>query len=107
MTPTLVVRGFLILMLLCTSLAGCSKKKEEPKEKAKSHKVEKAKPSPKAAKPKKSQRYAALTPDLPKTKLSEIPTVAELEEEAAKRIKPENLESELDRLEAEIVGFEN
>jgi hypothetical protein len=49
-------------------------------------------------------RLAALSPDVPDTKLSGLPTPEDLEEEAAKTLAPENLEAELDRLEAEITG---
>jgi|GEM_PF-6801799 len=48
---------------------------------------------------------AALSPDEPSTELSDYPTSLELEAEAEKTVSPENLEAELDRLEAEIIGF--
>ncbi|GEM_PF-1281628 len=43
-----------------------------------------------------------LAPALPTTRLGNYPVAEDLEEEAERTISPENLEAELDRLEAEI-----
>ena len=48
-----------------------------------------------------------LSPDFPKTKLGEIPTSEDLEREAENTVALQNLEAELDRLEAEIVESPN
>lgn len=48
---------------------------------------------------------AELSPDEPSTELGDYPTALELEAEAERTVSPENLEAELDRLEAEIAGY--
>lgn len=86
---------------LCVG-AGCEKKEEAPSEPA----------TPVTAKPsaaKTAQRptegpLAELAPEEPQTKLSGVPLPEDLEEEAARTLSPDNLEAELDRLEAEITG---
>jgi len=91
-------------VILSLSFLAPACKKDEPKkeEKDKSAQVE-AKPT--KEKPKKRPRVAPLAPDEPRTKLGDIPVSAELEEEADRTVAIENLEAELDRLEAEIIGI--
>lgn len=48
-----------------------------------------------------------LAPDFPQTQLGEIPTSEDLEDEAENTVALQNLEAELDRLEAEIVDSPN
>lgn len=48
-----------------------------------------------------------LAPDFPQTKLGDIPTSEDLEDEADNTVAFQNLEAELDRLEAEIVDSPN
>lgn len=48
-----------------------------------------------------------LAPESPTTELGDIPTFEDLELEASKTIVVQNLEAELDRLEAEIVELPN
>lgn len=47
-----------------------------------------------------------LSPEQPKTELSQIPVAEELENEAANSIGVDNIEAELDRIEAEIVRID-
>ncbi len=98
-------RSILMGLLFALCVSACNKEeKPDPAPVA----LEEKKVEKKADAPKKKKKAASsgLSRATPKTKL-EIPTVAELEEEAAKDIKPEHLEAELDRLEAEIVGVPN
>lgn len=100
-------KSTLALAILGSALifSGCSKdKKEEPKKPVAEQKQDK--PKKEKAKKKETQRLAALSPDFPRTRMGDIPTSAELEEEAGKSIALENLEAELDRLEAEIASEE-
>ncbi len=106
----MIGKSTLTFALLAFTLAftGCDKsKKEEPQKPVAAKKEKEKKPKDKdASKKKKSpgMRLAALSPDLPRTKMGDIPTAPELELEAAKAIAIENLEAELDRLEAEIAS---
>ena len=45
-----------------------------------------------------------LSPEEPKTKLGELPVAEDLEEEAEKSVNLDNIDLELDRLQAEIDG---
>lgn len=75
--------------------AAAKKAQEEAKKKAEKPKT------PKKAKPK--VKIANLSPAVPRTKLGEVPVSADLELEADRTVAIENLEAELDRLEAEII----
>jgi hypothetical protein len=87
-------------LLALALLPACGK--DEPKEQpAPEPTVEAPKPEPKQA----PKRLASLAPDEPRTRISDVPTSADLEEEANRTVAVENLEAELDRLEAEIVGI--
>lgn len=92
-------RSILVLCALAT-FVGCSKKEDPPKEKDKTEKVAKEdKP-----KPPKKVRIRGLAPDTPRSRGDEIATPQDFEEEASRTVALENLEAELDRLEAEIVA---
>lgn len=97
-----MMRRFVLCSLLALGVCACNN--EKAKEEAPQVQPETKPKVAEKPKAKKKRSKITLSPDAPKTKL-DIPTVAELEEEASRRIKPENLESELDRLEAEIVGI--
>ncbi|HXS16194.1 MAG TPA: hypothetical protein VN764_03345 [Polyangiaceae bacterium] len=92
----------LFFITLCCALAvGCNKKSESQPEKS-DKTAEKAKDEkPKAA---KKVRIRGLAPDTPRSRGDEIPTSEDFEEEASRTVALENLEAELDRLEAEIVA---
>lgn len=81
------------------TLSACEKK-EEPQ--AATPTTEQAQVAP--SQPNAEVRLAALAPEEPKTAVSGVPTPEDLEEEAAASLSPDNLEAELDRLEAEITG---
>ncbi len=89
------------LALALASTAPLACKKDDPKEKQ-GQKVEK-KAEKKAEKPKVN--LTPLAPSQPETKVAGVPVAEDYEEEAARTIRLENLEAELDRLEAEISGF--
>jgi hypothetical protein len=91
-----------VVLALAFSAQACKKDEPKKEEKDKSAKVD-AKPA--KEKPKKRPRVAPLAPDEPRTKLGDFPVSAELEEEADRTVAIENLEAELDRLEAEIIGL--
>lgn len=81
--------------------AGCSKKPEpKPEKKDKSGESAKAERTKPAA---KKIRIRGLAPDTPRSRGEEIATPEDFEEEASRTVALENLEAELDRLEAEIV----
>lgn len=88
----------LALALLATTPLAC--KKDEPKDK-KEQKAEKPEKKPEKAK----VDLTPLAPSEPETKVAGTPVAEDYEEEAARTIRLENLEAELDRLEAEISGF--
>ena len=97
------VRPFLFVSAALFALAavpGCKKEEEKPKVEEKAEKKDDEKPKAKA-RPKSNE----LSPEVPLTRLGEVPTSEDLEEEAAKTVSVDNLEAELDRLEAEIVGL--
>lgn len=94
------MKHFFAALLALTLLPACGK--EEPKnEPAPEPQVEAPKPEPKKA----PKRLASLAPDEPRTRINDVPTSADLEEEAHRTVAVENLEAELDRLEAEIVSI--
>ena len=59
-----------------------------------------------AAAPPAIRMGGELAPDQPRTMLSQIPVAEELENEAADSIGVDNIEAELDRIEAEIVKID-
>jgi hypothetical protein len=86
-------------LFIALALTGCDKK-DEPKDAPAAAQDAQVAPS----QPDAEVRVAALAPEEPKTVLSGVPTPEDLEEEAATSLSPDNLEAELDRLEAEITG---
>jgi|GEM_PF-3220275 len=103
------MRRLAILAVMCSLLPACGG--EEPKKPEK--KEVKAEPKPKKAEAKKKKpkkkapTAAALAPEEPRTRAKPIPTPEDYEDEASRTVAVENLEAELDRLEAEIVGVPN
>lgn len=87
---------FWISAVLLLAVTGC--KKEETREEPSAPVVQPAE------KPSAPVAELPLAPDVPTTKLGELPIAEDLEEEAARTIVVDNLEAELDRLEAEILG---
>jgi hypothetical protein len=95
------MKRLLFIALLCGLAVGCNKKTEDKPEKA-DKSAEKAKDDkPKVA---KKVRIRGLAPDSPRSRGEEIPTSEDFEEEASRTVALENLDAELDRLEAEIVA---
>lgn len=90
------------LLLALAVVPACSKKEEEEKKVEVAEKPKKDNPKPK--KPK--IRIPPLAPDSPRTAVGDVAVPAELEEEASRTVAIENLETELDRLEAEITAGE-
>jgi hypothetical protein len=88
---------FVCLILLGLTLNGCKKEtphKQEP---------EKSTSLPAAPQPKPATPDAVPSESVPDTKVFDgIPTEEDYEEEAAQTITADNLEAELDKLEAEI-----
>lgn len=101
-----MTRWIAIVATLGFCMTACSKPKPKPEPEAKVE-VKKEQKSKGKSEKKKKKKKATLSPLEPKTALGEIPTAADLEKEAEQTIALENLESELDRLEAEIVGLPN
>lgn len=98
-------RIFAVLLALAVVPACGNKKEEEAKKAAEAEKAAKKAEKPKP--PKKSKpkvKLAGLSPSTPRTKLGDIPSAADLEMEADRTVAIENLEAELDRLEAEITS---
>ena len=91
-------RIVMVLLLLALPLA-CSKKEEKPAPDKKEEKAKKAE-APKV----KKVRIRGLAPDSPRSRGEEIATPQDFEEEASRTVALENLEAELDRLEAEIIA---
>jgi len=87
----------LLLLALAASLSANGCKKDEPKKEDK--KAEAPAPAPEPDVP-----LPDMAPDDPKTKVDGPATTADFEAEADKTLHYENLEAELDRLEAEIAG---
>lgn len=96
----------LLPLLLALTCGACAKteKKEPTEEKAEQTVKEEPKAEPKQ---KERPKRQGLAWDNPTTRLGEIPTYVDLEVEASRRILPQNLEAELDRLEAELAGLAN
>lgn len=67
-------------------------------------------PSSKAAAPSAEAKLPGarpLAPDFPRSPVKELPVAEDFEEEASESLALENLEAELDRLEAEIASLPN
>lgn len=95
------MKRLMVILLLIGVVPACSKKEEKPAEK------DTAKVTAKEDKPKqKKVRIRGLAPDTPRSRGDEIATPEDFEEEASRTVALENLEAELDRLEAEIVPAE-
>jgi hypothetical protein len=94
------MKRLLTIVLLLALPVACGKKEEKPKKAEKTEKVAKE-DKPKAA---KKVRIRGLAPDTPRSRGDEISTPEDFEEEASRTVALENLEAELDRLEAEIDG---
>ena len=97
------------LLMISLPLTACSKDDEAKDDKAEaSAKPDKKDKADKKNKDKegksKEAKGKSLAPDTPSTKLGELPVASDLEEEAHKTVALENMEAELDRLEAEIAG---
>ncbi len=91
-----------ILALSVGSLAlGCKSESTDPLAKPAPVKTVPALPG---AVPSAAQSGPELSPETPKTALGAVPTPEDLEEEAHKTVAVDNLEAELDRLEAEIMA---
>lgn len=91
-------------LLGALSLAGCSKEAPEP---ADEETVTQPSAPPAVAPtppPEPTAVKVPLSPATPKTQPSGVVTPEDLEEEAAGSVQLDNLEAELDRLEAEISG---
>lgn len=93
------MKRLMMILLLLSVVPACGKKEEKPAEKEKA-KVAAKEDKPKAA---KKVRIRGLAPDTPRSRGDEIATPEDFEEEASRTVAIENLEAELDRLEAEIV----
>ena len=103
---------YLPLLIALAIIPACDND-EDKAAKDKAAEAEKAKKPKKGKKAKNSKKgkkkgpkLAALAPENPATELGDVPVFEDLEEEAERTVAIENLESELDRLEAEIVGVE-
>jgi hypothetical protein len=83
---------------------GCSKSENKPAPEPE----KKAQPKPKKPKVERPKDPPTILPRVsqeePRTESGDIPVAEELEKEAAEVIPAENLEAELDNLEAEILG---
>ncbi len=100
-TTTSSLRLLLAGALALAVGAGCDKKEEPSSEPATP--VTTA-PADRAVQSVAEGPRAELAPEQPQTKLTGVPLPEDLEEEAARTLSPDNLEAELDRLEAEITG---
>lgn len=91
------------LLVLASVATGCKKSepKPEPEKKAEKAKSEKKSKKPKSDPPTPLPR---VSPEEPRTEVSEYPVPDEFAEEAAKSVSTDNLEAELDSIEAEILG---
>jgi hypothetical protein len=87
----------MILLVLAFGLVAGGCKKDEPKKEDKKAEAPKPAPEPEVHLP-------DMAPDEPSTKVEGPVTASDLEPEAEKTLHYENLEAELDRLEAEIAG---
>lgn len=87
----------MILLVLAFGLVSSGCKKDEPAKEDKKAEAPKPAPEPEVDLP-------DMAPDEPSTKVDGPATAADFEGEADKALHYENLEAELDRLEAEIAG---
>ncbi len=105
LTPTLHrLASWGIAMLLLTA---CDRTPPEPTPEPSAETKPEPPTSPKESATPEADENPPLSPDFPKTKLGEIPTSEDLEREAENTVALQNLEAELDRLEAEIVESPN
>lgn len=91
-------------LVVAAFATGC--KKSEPKPEPEKT-VEKSKPKKKSKDQKPKDPPTPLprvSPEEPRTEVSEYPVPDEFADEAAKSVSTDNLEAELDSLEAEILG---
>ncbi len=96
-------RSLIVLLVLGLSPMGCEKEPPpEPDEMAEPAPEPQSKPKSKSKK--RKPNLPSLAPAEPKAEVEGPPTPPDFEEEADKSIHFENLEAELDRLEAEITG---
>jgi hypothetical protein len=87
-----------LLLLLVLPVAGCKKSEPEPQSEP-----EKTAEVAKPAEPEPEEAAPARDTSLPATEVTDgIPTEEDYEEEAEKAVTADNLEAELDKLEAEI-----
>ena len=97
----LMIASFMLSLTIAAS--ACNPQQEEKKEATKATQPE-AKVAVEAATPAEALTLPELSPEEPKTKLGELPVAEDLEDEAAKTVNIDNVDLELDRLEAEIDG---
>ncbi len=93
----------LLALGAAVTLVGC--KQEPPPSENNAEQVQPAKPAPapEPAKPAPAPVIeTGLSPDEPLTVVTGVPTPVDFADEAEKTVTPDNLEAELDRLEAEI-----
>jgi hypothetical protein len=83
-----------LALVSALALGGCAK--DEPK-------VDPA-PAPTAAEEVAEREVSPLAPEEPESSTPSVATPEDFEEEAARTVRLENLDAELDRLEAEIDG---
>lgn len=97
------LRWLTCALVLATLATGC--KKSEPKPEPEKT-AEKKPKKPKSKKPKSDPPtpLPRVSPEEPRTEVSEYPVPGEFADEAAKSVSTDNLEAELDSLEAEILG---
>jgi hypothetical protein len=95
----------LISVLITAAFAtfGCAQD-NKPAEEKPAPAAPEAKVDVDAAKTAESLTLPELSPEEPKTKLGELPVAEDLEEEAEKSVNLDNIDLELDRLQAEIEG---
>lgn len=91
------MKRVIILSMLAFGLVAGGCKKDAPPKEDKKAEAPKPEPEPEVDLPE-------MAPDEPTTKVEGPVTTADLEAEAEKTLHYENLEAELDRLEAEIAG---
>jgi hypothetical protein len=98
------MKHLIMILVLLTTVSACGKKEEKSKKPEKTEATAKKEEKPL---PVKKVRIRGLSPDSPRSRGDEIATPEDFEEEASRTVALENLEAELDRLEAEIVASPN